>query len=126
MIEDVAFADAVFDTLVACYFSYPGYYPIGHTNMIDEKLPRGSPLRRFILDVRIYDGDDDEQFSDTLVGLSENVTKDILAGMLKIKGDQESGMLEPNDAPYLNGDKCTYHQHKTADEPCYLESKLQD
>jgi len=114
MIGDGDFADAVMDTLLVCAAEY-NTCPFKHANNLYEKLSQGSPLRRLVLEMWVYERR--SKWRDTAMNLSEEVLRDIVLAIVEMKGPTT---VEAATAPYKNGDRCAYHQHKKAVQLCYL------
>jgi len=119
MIEDADFADAIIDTIVACKQVYRRS-PIEHINLVYTLLPKGSPLRRLLIDMWVCEGW--RRWCDECKNLITEVLKDIVIGFLTAKGLDGKATFQPHHAPYEIADRCAaYHQHIKANQPCYLE-----
>jgi len=116
MIEDVEFADAVIDKIIAC-IANRCHPPVIHTNDVYLSLPPGSPLRQLFVDIWIHESWNPWKYA--CEDLLPEIHKDIASGF--VVGRQGDGKisLAPSNAPYVVGGDCHYHQHVRLDKPCY-------
>lgn len=130
-LRDTDFQDAIIDAIIELSIENSAY-PTKQTKIVYEETRVGCPLRKFLVDVNVYQslgtwrehaGDAGKDYHtldslfDVVKGLQSwkrSVTAGIAAGMT------EMGDIADMEAPYLNKQNgCHYHYHGNGSEECY-------